>query len=60
MTETLKMLTTVRAQIEAVREAAGKATNPKEARRLRVVAASLEKALRKIERQQGHAAPSNA
>jgi hypothetical protein len=56
MTETLKMLTTVRAQIKAARAAADHATNPKEARRLRMVAASLEKALRKIERQQGNAA----
>jgi hypothetical protein len=53
------MLTTVRAQIEAAREAAYKATNPKAARRLRVGATSLEKALRKIERQQGYAAASN-
>ncbi|MES2196012.1 MAG: hypothetical protein V4517_16470 [Pseudomonadota bacterium] len=58
MTDAQAMLSTVRAQIEAARSAAAKATNPKEARRLRVVASSLEKALRKIERQQIYGDPS--
>ena len=52
MTQMLKMPITVRVQIRAAREAADHATNLKEARRYRMVAASLEKALRKIERQQ--------
>jgi hypothetical protein len=52
MTETQETLAAVRAQIEAAQAAAQRATNPKEARRLRLVAASLDRALRKFERQQ--------
>ena len=52
MTEILETLRAVRAQIEVARLAAKKATNPKEARRLRVWAAALERGLRSVERQE--------
>lgn len=52
MTKTPETLKAVRAQIEAARLAAKKATNPKEARRLRVWAAALERGSRAIERQE--------
>ncbi len=45
-------LETIRAQIEAVRSAAEKATKRKEARRLRLCAAALERGARTIARQE--------